>query len=343
MDRVTTARKRALITGITGQDGSFLAELLLSKDYEVFGAVRPSSTSLYPYFITLKEQGRLTSVDMLDKTAISALIAKIKPHEIYNLAGQTAIGPSWTDPEYTLKLNVVAVTHILMAIKEIDPKIKFLEAGSAEMFGESKITPQTEATPFYPKNPYGISKLAAYWSVACYRKAHGLFCVSAILFNHESERRGTPFVTRKITDGLVRVKLGLEKELSLGTLDARRDWGYAPDYVEAMWLMMQQEVPDDYVIATGVAHTVREFVEESAKALDMDIAWRGKGVEEVGVDTKTGKTIVRVDPQFYRPAEIDILLGDASKAAKQLNWKPKVGFEQMIKIMVEADLERSKK
>lgn len=343
MDRITTAGKRALITGITGQDGSFLAELLLSKGYEVFGVVRPSSTSPYPYFVTLKEQGRLKNIDMLDKAAIAALITEVKPDEIYNLAGQSSVGASWKDPLATLEINAAFVLSLLQAVNTIDPKIKFFQASSAEMFGNVDATIQNEDTPFHPTNPYGTSKLYAYWSVVNYRESFKLFACSGILYNHESERRRIDFVARKITDGLVRVHLGLGERLMLGNIDAKRDFGYASDYVEAMWRMLQQETPDDYVIATGVAHTVREFALAAAKALGMHIEWKGKGVDEVGIDTISGKSVIGIDPQFYRPTEAKVQLGDPSKAAKQLNWKPKVGFEQLVKIMVEADLERLKK
>ena len=333
-------KKRALITGITGQDGSFLADLLLEKGYDVYGFERRISNKNHVNIEHIKDKIKLISGDLSDQSSLMSAIADIMPDEVYNLGAQSFVGASWDQPEYTGNVTALGALRVLEAIahQKERKKIRFYQASSSEMFGKVQATPQDEKTPFYPRSPYGVAKLYGHWMTVNHRESYDMFCVSGILFNHESERRGHEFVTRKITDGLAKVKLGLAEELRLGSLDSRRDWGYAPDYVEAMWLMMQQELPDDYVIATGVAHTVREFVEESAKALDIDIAWKGKGVEEVGVDTKTGKTIVRVDPQLYRLAEVDLLLGNPTKAKEKLGWEPKVNFKQLVKIMVDADM-----
>jgi len=332
--------KRALITGITGQDGSYLAELLLGKGYEVFGLERRSSTKNRVNLGAIEHRITLVSGDLSDQNSITRVLADIKPHEVYNVAAQSFVKESWDQPEYTANVTGLGALRVLEAIRHVDKTIKFYQASSSEMFGKVQATPQNESTPFYPRSPYGVAKLFAHWMTVNYRESYGIFAASGILFNHESERRGIEFVTRKITDGLVRVKLGLAEKLEIGTLDSRRDWGYAPDYVEAMWLMLQQQTPDDFVIATGVTHSVREFIEAAASALDISIAWRGAGVDETGTDTVTGKVVVKINPQYYRPAEVDLLLGDARKANEKLGWTPNVGFEELVARMVEADIKR---
>lgn len=336
--------KKALIIGITGQDGSYLAEFLLGKGYEVHGMIRRSSS-----FNT----GRLEDIfqdphinhpriilhygDLTDASSISRLIEKIKPNEIYNLGAQSHVRVSFDIPEYTCDVDGLGTLRLLDAIKETKIKTKFYQASSSEMFGKVLEIPQTEKTPFYPRSPYGCAKVFAYWITKNYRESYNLFICNGILFNHESPRRGETFVTRKITRGLARIKLGIDDKLYLGNLDAQRDWGYAKDYVEGMWLMLQEKKPDDYVLATGETHSVREFVELSAKLLGFDLYWKGKGVNEVGIDRKSGKTIIEIDPHYFRPAEVDILIGDASKAKKILKWKPKTTFKELVKIMVESD------
>lgn len=332
--------KRALITGITGQDGSYLAELLLSKGYEVFGLERRSSTKNRVNLGAIENRISLISGDLSDQNSITRVLSDIKPHEVYNIAAQSFVKESWDQPEYTANVTGLGALRVLEAIRHVDKSIKFYQASSSEMFGKIQATPQDEKTPFYPRSPYGVAKLFAHWMTVNYRESYNIFAVSGILFNHESERRGIEFVTRKITDGLVRVKLGLAEKLEIGTLDSRRDWGYAPDYVEAMWLMLQQPDPEDFVIATGVAHSVREFIEAAAAALGIDLAWHGTGVDEVGLEAVTGKTIVKINPQFYRPAEVDLLLGDARKAKEKLNWTPKVQFKELVARMVNADMKR---
>ena len=334
--------KRALITGITGQDGSYLAEFLLAKGYEVYGFERRASNKSHTNIHHLTHKIHFISGDLTDQSSLVVPIAELMPDEVYNLAAQSFVGASWDQPEYTGNVTALGTLRVLEAIlhKHNDKKIKFYQASSSEMFGRVKQTPQNEDTPFYPRSPYGFAKVYAHHATVNYRESYGMFAVNGILFNHESERRGIEFVTRKITDGLVRVKLGIEKDLKLGSLDSKRDWGYAPEYVEAMWMMLQEETPDDYVIATGVTHTVREFVEASAKVLGMNIEWRGKGVDEIGVDTVSGKTVLVIDPKFFRPAEVELLLGDPTKAKTKLGWEPKVKFEELVRIMTHADLSR---
>lgn len=332
--------KRALITGITGQDGSYLAELLLGKGYEVFGLERRSSTKNRVNIGAIENRITLVSGDLSDQNSITRVLADIKPQEVYNVAAQSFVKESWDQPEYTANVTGLGALRVLEAIRHVDKKIKFYQASSSEMFGKVQATPQTETTPFYPRSPYGVAKLFAHWMTVNYRESYNIFAASGILFNHESERRGIEFVTRKITDGLARVKLGLAERLEIGTLDSRRDWGYAPDYVEAMWLMLQQEEPGDFVIATGVTHSVREFIEAAAGALGLTILWHGSGVDEVGLDALTGKTIVKINPQYYRPAEVDLLLGDASKAKEKLGWVPRVQFKELVARMVHADIKR---
>ncbi len=317
---------KALITGITGQDGSYLAELLLEKGYEVFGMVRRSSTENFDRINHLRNKIQLRQADLLDQLSMVRLIEECRPDEIYNLAAQSFVPASWQQPMLTGEFNALGVTKLLEAIRQVDKRIKFYQASSSEMFGKVQQSPQDEKTSFYPRSPYGVAKVYAHWITVNYRESYRLFAVSGILFNHESPRRGLEFVSRKITDGAARIKLGLAKKLYLGNLDAKRDWGYAGDYVRAMWLMLQQKEPDDFVIATGKNHMVRELAQ---------IAF-----DHAGLDYNK---FVEVDPKLVRPAEVDVLLGDSSQAQKKLGWKPEVSFEQLIQMMVDADLERVKK
>lgn len=338
--------KKALITGITGQDGSYLAEFLLDKGYEVHGIIRRSSTfntsRIDHIFQDPHERGKrlvLHYGDVSDSSNISRLIEQIKPDEIYNLAAQSHVRVSFDTPEYTGDVTGIGALRILDAIRGSGIKTKFYQASSSEMFGLVQQVPQTEETPFYPRSPYGVAKVYAYWITKNYRESYGLFACNGILFNHESPRRGETFVTRKISRGLARIKLGIDAVLYLGNLDAKRDWGYAKDYIEGMWMMLQQEKPDDYVLATNETHTVREFIEVASKQLGFELEWQGKDVNEVGVDRKTGKTIIKIDPNYFRPAEVDLLIGDATKAKKIMGWEPKVKFKELVEIMVAADLE----
>lgn len=318
--------KTALVTGITGQDGSYLAELLLSKGYRVVGMVRRTSSSgIYERINHILDQIELVQGDLLDQSSLQSLIAKIRPDEIYNLAAQSFVPTSWTQPILTGEFTAIGVTKMLEAIRLVNPKIKFYQASSSEMYGRVLEVPQKETTPFYPRSPYGVAKVYGHYITVNYRESYDMFAVSGILFNHESPRRGLEFVTRKVTDGVAKIKLGLAKELRLGNLDAKRDWGFAGDYVRAMWMMLQQTTPDDYVIATNETHTVQELVEVAFNAAGLD--W---------------KQYVKTDPAFIRPAEVDLLIGDATKAEKQLGWKPEVSFKQLVQMMVESDLARLK-
>ena len=337
--------KKALITGITGQDGSYLAELLLSKGYEVHGIIQRASTfntqrieHIFQDPHEVEKKLILHYGDLSDGSSISRLIEKIKPDEIYHLGAQSHVRVSFDVPEYTADVTGLGTLRLLDAIKEAGLKTRFYQASSSEMFGKVQEVPQTEQTPFYPRSPYGCAKVFAYWITKNYRESYGIFACNGILFNHESERRGETFVTRKITRGLVRVKLGLDKKLYLGNLDAKRDWGHARDYVEGMWLMLQAEEPDDYILATGETHSIREFVEESAKSLGYEIEWRGQGIDEKGVDKRTGKTIIEIDSNYFRPTEVDLLIGDATKAKEKLGWEPKIRFKELVEMMVEHDL-----
>ncbi len=334
--------KKALITGITGQDGSYLAELLLEKGYEVHGMIRHTSTSNTSRIDHL-DQTFLHYGDLSDSGNINRLLEKIQPDEIYHLGAQSHVKISFEIPEYTGNVTGLSALRILDAIKKIGLKTKFYQASSSEMFGRIKETPQTETTPFHPRSPYGCAKVYAHWITRNYREAYNIFCCNGILFNHESPRRGENFVTRKITRGLARIKLNKDKKLYLGNLDAKRDWGYAKDYCEGMYLMMQQKKPDDYILATNETHSVREFIEETAKYLDIDLAWEGKGIEEKGIDKKTNKIIIEIDPAYFRPAEVDVLQGDYSKAKKELGWEPKVKFNELVKIMAKADYKNESK
>jgi GDPmannose 4,6-dehydratase len=337
--------KKALITGITGQDGSYLAELLLEKGYEVHGIVRRSSTfntsRIDHIFQDPHETGKrlvLHFGDLSDSSNLSRLIESIKPDEIYNLGAQSHVRVSFDMPEYTGDVVAIGTLRILDAIRESGVKTKFYQASSSEMFGLVQEVPQTETTPFYPRSPYGVAKVYGYWITKNYRESYNLFACNGILFNHESPRRGETFVTRKITRGLARIKLGLDKTLYLGQLDAKRDWGYAKDYVEGMWRMLQQEKPDDYVLATNETHSVREFVEVASTQLGFKLEWKGKGIDEIGIDTNTGKTIIKIDPVYFRPAEVDLLIGDYSKAKKQMDWEPTIKFKGLVELMVDNDL-----
>jgi GDPmannose 4,6-dehydratase len=332
--------KIALITGIGGQDGSYLAELLLSKGYQVYGLKRPGPNTFSENLSAIASQLTFVPGDLSDPRSLRKIIDEVHPDEVYNLAAQSSSRESWKDPHFTFEMNALAVLYFLDAIRAVDTKIKFFQASSAEMFGKVGVASQSELTPFHPRNPYGVAKLSAYWSCLNDRDHYGLFTCNGIFFNHESPRRRKEFVTRKISDGLVRVKLGLEKELRLGTLDTKRDWGFAGDYVEAMWLMLQQEVPEDYVIATGATHTVREFVEQAAIILGMNIEWRGKGVDEIGIDTVSGRTVIIIDPKFYNPGEANFEVGDATKAKTKLGWEPRISFQELVRIMVNADMGR---
>ena len=313
--------KRAIITGITGQDGSYLAELLLEQGYEVTGMVRRSSSPNHWRIEHLLDRVTLRPADLLDQLSLVRLIDDIRPHEFYNLAAMSFVPASWDQPLLTGEYNSMGVTRMLEAIRQVDSSIKIYQASSSEMYGRVREVPQTEATPFYPRSPYGVSKVFGHYITVNYRESYGMFAVSGILFNHESPRRGLEFVTRKVSDGVARIKLGLADQLSLGNLDACRDWGFAGDYVRAMWLMLQQDQADDYVIATGVSHSVRQLVEAAFGHVGLD--W---------------KRYVRIDPAFLRPAEVDHLIGDASKANRVLGWEPAVSFEQLVSMMVDADL-----
>lgn len=341
--------KKALISGITGQDGSYLAEILLEKGYEVHGIIRRASTfntgrieHLYNDPSILNIKLFLHYGDLSDGSNISRLIENIKPDEIYNLGAQSHVKVSFEIPEYTADIDALGTLRILDAIKDAKIKTKFYQASSSEMFGKVLETPQKETTPFYPRSPYGVSKLFSYWIVRNYRESYDLFAVNGILFNHESQRRGETFVTRKITRGLSRISLGIEKKLHLGNLDAKRDWGHARDYMEGAWMMLQSEKPDDFVLATGETHSVREFIEETGKCLGMEIVWEGKGIEEKGINKKTGEVIIEIDEKYFRPAEVDILIGDATKAKTILGWEPKIKFLELIKMMTESDLKKAK-
>jgi GDPmannose 4,6-dehydratase len=317
------AGRRALITGITGQDGSYLAELLLEKEYEVFGMVRRASSENFDRIEHLVGHVNLVQGDLLDPASLMAVLEEAQPHEVYNLAAQSFVPTSWNQPVLTAEFTAVGVTRLLEAIRRIDPAIRVYQASSSEMFGKVREVPQTELTPFYPRSPYGVAKVYGHFITVNYRESYDLFAVSGILFNHESPRRGLEFVTRKVSDGVARIKLGLADELLLGNLDAKRDWGYAGDYVRAMWLMLQQDEPADYVVATGQEHSVREFVE---------LSFAYAGLEQDGH--------VRLDERFLRPAEVDHLVGDPSKAREQLGWEPEVSFQELVEMMVDADLER---
>ena len=325
----------ALITGITGQDGSYLAELLLEKGYEVHGIIRRSSLINTDRIDHIYDRIKLHYGDLTDSTNIVRVIQSVKPDEIYNLGAQSHVKVSFEIPEYTGQVDALGTLRILEAVclLGMQDRVRIYQASTSELYGLVQEIPQKETTPFYPRSPYGVAKLYGYWIVKNYRESYGLHASSGILFNHESPRRGETFVTRKITRGLSRISIGQQDVLSLGNLDARRDWGHAKDFVEAMWLMLQQDQPDDYVIATGVQYSVREFVEAAAPYFGMKILWEGEGLDEIGIDKNTGKTVVNVSSKYFRPAEVETLLGDASKAKEKLGWEPKTSFKQLVEDM----------
>ena len=346
------AKKRALITGVTGQDGAYLAELLLAKGYEVHGVKRRASlfnTDRIDHLYSDPHEPHRRLIlhygDLTDATNLIRIVQEVQPHEIYNLAAQSHVAVSFETAEYTANADALGTLRLLEAIRicGLAKSTRFYQASSSEMFGKVLETPQRETTPFYPRSPYGAAKVYAYWITVNYREAYGLFACNGILFNHESPLRGETFVTRKVTRGLARIKAGLDECLYLGNLDALRDWGHARDYVRAQWLMLQQSKPEDYVIASGEQHSVRSFVTLAARLLGMELDWRGRGLDEHAIDTATGKTLVRVDPRYFRPTEVDTLLGDASKAQKQLGWRAEIGFEALVQEMIAADREHAER
>ena len=340
--------KTALVTGITGQDGAYLAGFLLEKGYEVHGIKRRSSIfntdRIDHLYVDLHEESPkfiLHYGDLTDSTNLIRIIQEVQPDEIYNLAAQSHVKVSFEEPEYTANSDALGTLRLLEAIRilGLEEKTKFYQASTSELFGKVQEIPQKETTPFYPRSPYAAAKLYAYWITVNYREAYNLFACNGILFNHESPIRGETFVTRKITRAVARIKLGLQKKIYLGNMNAKRDWGYAKDYVEAMWLMLQQDEPEDFVIATGETHTVREFVELAFKEADIDITWQGEGIDEKGINAETGDVLVAVDPRYFRPTEVELLLGDPRKAREKLGWQPRVTFHELIKLMVRKDLE----
>ncbi|MGN0919714.1 MAG: GDP-mannose 4,6-dehydratase [Alphaproteobacteria bacterium] len=338
--------KTAMISGITGQDGGYLAKFLLEKGYKVVGLYRRGATDT---FEKLKEHGILDKIemkdfDLLEFSNVARLLKNYQPDEFYNLAAQSFVAASWSEPIYTAQADGMGVLYILEAIREFSPKTRFYQASTSEMFGKIQEPVQSETTPFYPRSPYGVAKLMAHWMVTNYRESFNVFACSGILFNHESPMRGKEFVTRKITAHFAEMATGkTDKPVELGNLNAKRDWGFAGDYVEGMWLMLQQDHSDTYVLATKETHSIREFVEEAGKTAGFDITWQGEGVNEVGIDQKTGRVVVKVNPQFYRPAEVEVLLGNPAKAEKVLGWHRKVSFAELAKMMMEKDIERAKK
>ena len=344
---MSNTKPRAVITGITGQDGAYLAALLLAKGYEVFGTYRRTSSVSFWRLSDLEIKGHdnlnLVESDVTDLSSAIRLIQQAEPSEVYNLAAQSFVGASFEQPITTADITGLGALNMLEAVRIVNPLIRFYQASTSEMFGKVTEVPQTERTPFYPRSPYGTAKLLAHWSTVNYREAFGIFASSGILFNHESPLRGIEFVTRKITDGLSKVHLGYEKQLELGNLDAKRDWGYAPEYVEGMWKMLQHTRADTFVLATGITKTVREFVTIAGRVLGMNISFEGEGSSEIGIDVSSGKTIVKVNPMFYRPAEVDLLVGNASKASQELDWQPVTSLESLCESMVSSDLRRNKR
>ena len=342
--------KKALITGITGQDGSYLAELLLEKGYEVHGMIRRSSSfntgRIDPLFKDEKIYGKtlfLHHGDLTDSSNLNRLLEKIAPQEIYNLGAMSHVKVSFEVPEYTAEVDAIGTLRFMDAIRETQVPTKFYQASTSELYGKVQAIPQDENTPFYPRSPYGVAKLYGYWIIVNYREAYNLFACNGILFNHESPRRGETFVTRKITRAAARIAHGLQGSLSLGNLDAKRDWGYAPEYVEGMWRMLQQDTAEDFVLATYETHTVREFTELAFRELGIEITWEGSAENERGINSKTGKVVVSVDPKYYRPTEVEILIGNPQKARDKLGWVPKTKFEELVKIMARADFDKSAK
>ncbi len=341
--------KKALITGITGQDGSYLTEFLIDKGYEVHGIIRRSSSFNTGRLDHLFHNPKIHDVkmflhygDLTDSSNLNRLLEKIEPDEIYNLGAQSHVKVSFEVPEYTAEVDGVGTLRFIDAIRETGIKTRFYQASTSELYGKAQEVPQSERTPFYPRSPYGVAKLYAYWIIKNYREAYDIFACNGILFNHESPRRGGTFVTRKISRAAARIKEGLQETLLLGNLNAKRDWGYAPEYAKAMWLILQHDKADDFVIATGETHSVREFAGRAFKEMDMELEWQGANEHERGIEKKTGKVRVAIDPGYYRPTEVDLLVGDAGKAKKELGWAHKVTFEELVKIMVKADWEKVK-
>lgn len=330
--------KRALITGITGQDGSYLAELLLEKGYEVYGIMRRKSTVDYGNIEHLKDMVTLIYADMTDVVSLIAAMKQSQADEVYNLAAQSFVATSWDTPLGTAEIDALGVTNMLEAIRIVKPETRFYQASTSEMFGEVQEIPQKETTPFYPRSPYGVAKLYGHWITKNYRESYNMYACSGILFNHESERRGEEFVTRKISMAVAKIKAGKQDCVELGNLSAKRDWGHSRDYVKAMWLMLQQDEPDDYVISTGETHEVREFVTLAFKAADIDVEWHGEGVNEYATIAGTEKVVVKVNEKFYRPAEVELLLGCCEKAERKLGWNREVSYEQLVTLMVENDI-----
>ncbi len=344
--------RKALITGITGQDGAYLAEFLLKKGYEVHGMKRRSSLfntdridHLYQDPHDKNPKFILHHGDLTDSTSLIRIIQESQPDEIYNLAAQSHVAVSFEEPEYTANSDALGALRILEAIRilKLEKKTRYYQASTSELFGKVQESPQNEKTPFYPRSPYAVAKLYAYWITINYREAYGIYACNGILFNHESPIRGETFVTRKITRALARIKLGLQECLFLGNIDAKRDWGHAKDYVEMQWLMLQQDKPEDFAISTGEQHSVRDFIEIAAKEINIEIKWKGGGVDEVGIDVNTGNVIIRIDKRYFRPTEVDTLLGDSKKAKDKLNWQPKISFQELVKEMMVSDLEGAKK
>ncbi len=330
--------KRALITGITGQDGSYLAELLLEKGYEVHGIMRRKSVVDYGNVWHIKEKLHLIYADLTDLTSLVSALNTAQPDEVYNLAAQSFVGISWQQPAATAAIDALGVTNILDAVRIAKPDARFYQAATSEMFGKVQEVPQTEKTPFYPRSPYGAAKLYGYWITKNYRESFQMFACSGILFNHESERRGKEFVTRKITYGAACIRLGVQEYLELGNLDAKRDWGHAQDYVNAMWMLLQNKEPQDYVIASNETRTVREFAQQAFHHVGIEIAWEGEGVQEVGRNRENGKVLIKINPEFFRPAEVELLWGNPAKAEAELGWKREISFEQLVERMVKSDL-----
>ena len=330
--------KKALITGINGQDGSFLSELLLEKGYEVYGILRRKSVVDYGNVTHIKDKIHFIYADMTDVVSLIKALNIAQPDEVYNLAAQSFVATSWDQPIATAEIDAVGVTNILEAIRVVNPKCRYYQASTSEMFGKVQAIPQDENTPFYPRSPYGVAKLYGHWITKNYRESFGLFTCSGILFNHEGERRGKEFVTRKITDTVARIKLGLVDHLELGNMDAKRDWGHSKDYVRAMWLMLQQDEPDDYVVATGETRSVRDFAKTAFDKAGIKVEFSGSGVDEIGTDVNSGKVLVRVNPKFFRPAEVEMLVGNPKKAEEKLGWKREISFDQMVERMVSTDL-----
>lgn len=343
--------KKALISGITGQDGSYLTEILLDKGYEVHGIIRRSSSfntkridHLYANKDLIDKKLFLHFGDLVDTSSLNRLLEKIEPDEIYNLAAQSHVKVSFEVPDYTAQVDALGTLRFLDAIRETGlRKVKFYQASTSELYGKVQEVPQTETTPFYPRSPYGVAKIYGYWIVVNYREAYDIFACNGILFNHESPRRGETFVTRKITRAVARIKHGLQQSMHMGNLDAKRDWGYAPEFCEGMWRILQQDKAEDFVLATGETHSVREFIELAFREIGIDVVWKGKGVNEIGKDKKTGNVLIEIDKSYFRPTEVDLLIGDPTKAKKKLGWKPKTTFEELVTIMVKADCDSVKK